>query len=219
MSSKKASRQDSLFAEAEDDQETGAATETSSEPANPPAYVDAPIPFTQEEIDFYAMASAILDSSKMLFEPVSDKQEKGLQQEFMSYFGKISAACNEVKRGVQHVRIGKDLLGNEWVFDDNYLESEEKSARFVYPFFLMWMTKKICFMAEPDMLDKAASTIEQMTDKVKSLKAENEGLKASLKELQETAQKDAGKSAFARGHQSRLQSKRGRRLPVHPRGK
>ena len=224
MSSKKASRQDSLFAEAESDKETGVATETSSEPANPPAYVDAPIPFTQEEIDFYALATAIQDAEKILFTEVANPKVRDLQREFMAYYAKIKAACEAVRPAERHVKIGKDSLGNEWVFTENVVETAEKAASFIYPFFLIWMTKQSLFEADESVTEATKHEIEGLKQRVAELESKNKVLTAEkgrlAKELQESRENQkslANEICFVRG-QSRLQSKRRRRLPVHPKG-
>jgi len=196
-----------------------------TEETTTPECVEAPVGLTQDEVNFYALFMAIFDSIRMLVEDdkdITDGNVKALKTEFMEFYAKLKAAGKKVRPGEQHVRLGEDALGNEWIMDDNLFGDSVKESDFVLSFFLVWMTKRCCFMAENALVEKAGQRVQTLEKKLRSLEFENKGLKcgigrlkAALYEADVAIGELKGSLKMARGS-SRLQSKRSRRLPVNP---
>lgn len=186
----------------------------------------APMAFTEDEVNFYAMFMAIFDSIRMLTEDeedIKDEQVKTLRGEFMSFYNKLKAAAKEAKGGVR-VSLGKDTLGNEWFINEELFGDTKTETDFVLSFFLVWLTKRCCFTAENSLLAKARQRIATLERKLVNMEFQTRkagttsGRKIKeLTEALETANKEVahqkGIAKMVRG-QSRLQSKRARRVAV-----
>lgn len=186
----------------------------------------APMAFTEDEVNFYAMFMAIFDSIRMLTEDeedIKDEQVKTLRGEFMSFYNKLKAAAKEAKGGVR-VSLGKDTLGNEWFINEELFGDTKTETDFVLSFFLVWLTKRCCFTAENSLLAKARQRIATLERKLVNMEFQTRktgtasGRKIKeLTEALETANKEVahqkGIAKMARGN-GRLQSKRARRVAV-----
>lgn len=187
----------------------------------------APMAFTVDEVNFYAMFMAIFDSIRMLTEDdadIKDEQVRALKGEFLSFYNKLKAAAKETDGGKKEVSLGKDALGNEWFINEELFGDTKTEADFVLSFFLVWLTRKCCFGAENSLLAKARQRIATLECKLVNMEFQTRktgtasGRKIKeLTEALETANKEVahqkGIAKMVRG-QSRLQSKRARRVAV-----
>lgn len=184
---------------------------------NGPRVIESPVAFTQEEIDFYAISSAILDTAKIMWVDASklaDGKEKELQTEFMAYYAKLKQAFDAVKEGESIVRIGKDSLGNDWCFDENLFATDESMAKFLMSYFLIWMTKKSMGMVHEEAMEKAKQRIGTLVKKIRNLEEAQKALERERDEAEKKAQTYAGAWKLAKSS-GRLQSKRARRVSAN----
>ena len=157
--------------------------------------VDAPIAFTQDEVDFYALATSMFGASRMLFTDVENAEDKAVQREFMAHWAKLRAAYRAVKPNEEVVKIGRDCYGRDYVV----------------PYFLMWLMKRVLRGDKGAERERLERGIQEWQGRIKKLLAELDGLRAENTRLKSDAHVVPTGNT---GALSRIQSKRGRRIKV-----
>ena len=173
--------------------------------------VDAPIAFTQDEVDFYALATSMFGASRMLFTDVENAEDKAVQREFMAHWAKLRAAYKAVKPNEELVKIGRDCYGRDWVLSENLVGTADQEADYVVPYFLMWLMRRVLRGDKGAERERLEQGIQEWQGRIKKLQAELDGLRAENTRLKSDAQAVATVNT---GALSRIQSKRGRRIKV-----
>ena len=179
--------------------------------------IDAPVSFTDSELEQYEYWLALQSCIPWLYEKPRDKFSKDMVRGFMALYAKIKMAMQAVVPGKVNVKLGKGISdGKDLVLTGGWYETAQDEANFAISFFTSYLS---CWGGS-DALDRLAGKMETQIKsymgRIRKLEDDVERRDMRIADLENAIKKletsDRGRLNPTSRTQGRLPSKRPARL-------
>lgn len=175
--------------------------------------VDAPVPFTDEELEHYEYWLALQSCIPWLYEKPKDKFAKDLLRDFMALYAKIKMAMQAVVPGKVNVSVGKGRTdGQDLVLTGGWYDTAQDEAAFVVSFFTSYIACVCGDNALNSLADMMEKQIKIYNGRIRKLEEDVERRDMRISDLENAIKKMEAsekleKTVLARS-QGRLPGKR-----------